>query len=190
MVETWSLVVATATLTASVIGFGVLRFIEFQRDRDLAQRAAVSRVLDTVERASRVLATSSISGIWTNHVFELTQLLPRLLLELDRRDQAIAVWVYREIQTLVLTKDRRQSARIIQGIGYTLTEWKNGQKSRAWFAKDLASNPPVDPFVVPKSTLVKLNTRPLLTLLTLPVFAGFALGVGYRASAFVSRDLS
>ncbi|MBX9470377.1 hypothetical protein [Microcella sp.] len=147
-------------------------------------------MLDTVERASRVLATSSVSGIWTNHVFELTQVLPRLLLELNRRDQAIAVWVYREIQQVVLAKDRRQSARIIQGIGYTLAEWKNGRKSRAWFAKDLVSNPPVDPFVVPKSTHVKLNTRPLLTLLTLPVFAGFAFGIGHRASAFVANERS
>ncbi len=119
-------------------------------------------------------------------MFELTQVLPRLLLELHPRDQSIAVWVYREIQKLVVAQGRRDSARIIHGIGYTLTEWKNGRKSRAWFVKDLAENPPGQNFAVPRSARIKLNARPLLTLFTLPVFMGFALGIGYRASVFVT----
>ena len=188
MVEVWSLVVATATLAASVIGFGVIRVIEFRRDRESARRAAVSRVLDTVERASRVLASSSVSGLWTNHVLEIVHVLPRLMVDLSRKDQAIAVWVYREIQRLVATKRRRESALILQGIGYTLVEWQKGNKTREWFAADLARNPADFRFIVPVSARVRLNVEPLVALLTLPVFAGFVFGIGYRASAFIARE--
>jgi hypothetical protein len=185
MLENVSFVVAVATLTTPVAGFVILRIIEFRRDRRLARRAAVSRVLDSVERANLALVTSSVSGLWTNHLQELTQLLPRLLTDLDRKDEVIAVWVYREIQSIVLQSNRKQTVRAIQQIGFTLTEWHSGKKSRRWFERDLADRPPTRDFRFPRRARWRLRARPVLTMLTLPTLFGFAFGVGFHSSAAV-----
>lgn len=188
MIETLSVTIAAATLTVSIVGFGILRIMEIRRDRRQARRIAVTRVLDSVERATRVLATSSVSGIWTNHVFEFSQLLARLMVDLERRDQVIAVWVYRETQQLVRAGRRKDAARILQNVGFVLATWHAGGLKRSWFKEQVAANPPQEPFVMPRSFRMRANFTPLLTLLTLPVLFGFLTGVGFRGTLFMESS--
>ena len=123
-----------------------------RRRRDTAaerRRAVVVRVLDSLEATVR--HRTSISGWFLPQTgLEWALVYPRLLLELDRRDQAIAGWLWRQVQRILVEPNEQEQVAIASRIGAQVLAWQQDRINAAWFEAELQADPVQDPFVVPR----------------------------------------
>lgn len=120
-----------------------------------ARKVLVSRVLDTVEKASRAYALYPLSKFWTRSEMEVVLVLPRLILELDPQDRDIAIWVARQVQRMQMETSDKGAVRIAQALAFQLAEWHQGNRPLAWFSAQLAADPYDTGFVVSRRTRAK-----------------------------------
>lgn len=129
--------------------------------RVAARKQIVSRVLDTVERASRAYALYPLSKVWTRSEMEVVLVLPRLILELEPEDRDIAAWVGRQVQRMQLQTSDKAALQIAQTLAFQLAEWHHGNRPLAWFRSELVADPYDMSFTVPTSNSVKRWLRQL-----------------------------
>lgn len=137
----------------------VLFLVQSRRQRIQARLVArqelVSRVLDTIERASRAYALYPLSRLWTRSEMEIVLVLPRLVLELDSQDRDVAVWVARQVQLMQMETSDKGAVKIAQAIGIQLAEWHHGTRSLQWFTSELAKSPYDPNFTAPRANRAK-----------------------------------
>jgi hypothetical protein len=138
------------TLLVSVVLFTVDRSLKIRADRREVRRQLMVRVLDTLELATRSLVRPAFVQAWTNSDVEYAMLLPRLLLDLGKRDRAIAAWVHRRVQLMQLEPSRKAALVIRADVAVKLLQWQQGELKLAWFQSQLNLDRPADPFKVPQ----------------------------------------
>jgi hypothetical protein len=129
-----------------------------QHDASQRRRAVVIRVLDTLEATVRRHA--SLRG-WFLPAAEIDWALiyPRLFLELDTRDQAIAGWMWRQVQLMLLEPDGQKQITIASRIGGQVLAWQQNTITAEWFEHELAADPIQQPFIVPKRVQLRRTLR-------------------------------
>lgn len=137
------------TLLVSVGLFALDRTLKIRADRREVRRQLMVRVLDTLELATRSLVRPAFVQAWTNSDVEYALLLPRLLLDLGRRDRAIAAWVHSRVQLMQLQASPKSALAIRADVAGKLLEWQQGELNLAWFEGQLGLDPPVHGFKVP-----------------------------------------
>lgn len=143
-------IVTGAGVIVTIVLFALQSARSTRHARTAARREVVSRVIDTVERASRAYALYPISKLWTRPEMELLLVLPRLVLALDSRERDIAVWVARQVQRMQLEKSEKRAIAVAQTVGFHLAEWHHGQRPLSWFKSQLETDPYDPRFSVPR----------------------------------------
>jgi len=138
-----------ATLFVTVVLFGVERIASMLSARNQARRDLVARVINVFETAARTSIRPALARAWTNPEVEYALLLPRLLLELRKRDRVIALWVQRQVQLMQLEPRKRERIKIQAKVAEKLVLWHHGEASTSWFALEIRKDPPVPGFSVP-----------------------------------------
>ena len=139
-----------ATLLLSVVLFTLDRVLKIRADRREVRRQLMVRVLDTLELATRSLVRPAFFQAWINSDVEYAMLLPRLLLDLGKRDRAIAAWVHRRVQVMQLQPSPKAALVIRADVAGRLLQWQQGELRLAWFERQLKTDRPLTPFEVPR----------------------------------------
>ena len=180
---------ATAiTALVTIILFGIEGFRRFRSERLAARRDVVSRVLDVVSSATQRLAKPQWARMWGSAELDFALVLPRLLLELDKKDRPVAEWAWREMQRMQLASTEKESLRIGITIGTTLIGWHHGEVELKWFAEQIRTEPPVANFRVPAATKLKRLATKTVALSVTGLCVGAAIGAGAAAAAIALND--
>lgn len=178
MEEAWSIAIAAVSVLVTIGVFWIKQHLDGERSRREARRVLVGQVLDRVDRVARAAPLMPISSIWMNPVIELIQVLPRLVLELDRRDRVVAIWFYGQVQRLVAASSNRDVIRISLEIGYAMSSWHSGEKPRSWFQGELEARPVDEAFTVPRSFRTRSALPAVASMLAVPFVWGWLTGLG------------
>jgi hypothetical protein len=144
-----------ATVLLTVILFGLDRYLRRRASQQEVRRQLMMRVLDTFELATRSLVRPAFVQAWTNVDVEYAMLLPRLLLDLGKRDRVIAVWLQKQVQLMQLEPSHRRALAIRGDVAVKLLQWQQLDLERSWFENEVRASPPTQPFIVPRK--VKLT---------------------------------
>lgn len=144
-----------ATLLLTGVLFTLDRYFRARAERRELRRKLMVRVLDTLELATRSLVRPAFVQAWTNSDVEYAMLLPRLLLDLGKRDRVIAVWVLRQVQLMQLEPAHKKALAIRAEVTSKLLLWHLGELKTSWFDREVARDRPARQFAVPRSTKFK-----------------------------------
>lgn len=133
MFEMWAVWLSVTGVALSAAIFIVTRLFEVSAARQEQRRKVVSRVLDSVDRLTRAVALWPLSGIWTRPALELMVVVPRILMDLPKRDDQVAVWVLTQVNEVAIARTRKEAFTLAQGIGVALAEWHRGTRPTKWF---------------------------------------------------------
>ena len=183
-----TLFAAAITALVTIILFGIEGFRRLRSDRLAARRDVVSRVLDVVDSATQRLSKPQWARLWGSAELDFALVLPRLLLELDKKDRPVAEWALREMQKMQLASTEKGSLRIGIAIGTTLIGWHHGEVERKWFAEQIRMEPPIADFRVPTATKLKRLAAKTVVLSVTGLGVGAAIGAGAAAAATALND--
>lgn len=121
------------------------------------QRLLVERVLDAVERTMQRQA-SLARYVAAPPAVDFAALYPRVLLDVGSGNEAIAMWVWRQVQDMLATASQNQSIRLGGVIAAQLMSWQRGDIDVTWFSQELREHPVDQSFRVPtRVQLVQLR---------------------------------
>lgn len=138
-----------ATLFVSIALFAISWIRGRIVARHEARRLLLTRVLDTFENAYRGLLRAPWARLWSPAEAEYAILLPRLLLELPKRDRVIASWVARQVQLMQSQPSDQKAFTAAGSVAAQLVGWYHGEVKRQWFRNELAKDPYDPAFKVP-----------------------------------------
>ena len=143
-----------ATLISALIGARRRR----RQDASDRRRAVVIEVIDSLEATVR--RHVSIKG-WLLPAAEIEWALiyPRLLLQLDPRDHAVAGWMWRQVQLMLLEPTSKKQVVVASRIGGQVLGWQQGAIAVKWFEDELQIDPIQRPFIVPKQVQLRRTLR-------------------------------
>lgn len=174
---------ASAGVILTVAIFVIQSWRARRAARTEARRQLVSRVLDTVDRAARAHSLYPLSLLWTRGEAEIAMVLPRLVLDLEKGERAVAVWVARQVQLMQQQRDPKKALRINYHVAFQLAEWHQGSVRTKWFVGQNALDPFDVNFTAPPQVRRAKSLRASLTVVLvvsawayLPQMARKALG--------------
>jgi hypothetical protein len=129
------------TLLVTVILFAIDRVSLRRREVREARRQLVARVLDALDLSARALARPAFTHMWTNPDVEYALVIPRLLLELDRKDRVVASWLQRQTQLMLREPSKRKALAIRAEAAGRFVEWHQGERRLSWFREELKRDP-------------------------------------------------
>lgn len=161
--------VVTTLITVSVafavfIASEVLKQVQARRER---KRLTIVRMLDTLDTVMRRQAYPGIVSAWRSSEVDLVLTLPRLSIDLPKRDLVIVNWVWAQTQRFAVATNKREMIQRAAQIESNLTKWYRGELKREWFNQAVRSEPMIKEFRVAKSVAWKRAARdvPLSTIL-------------------------
>jgi len=178
-----ALLTTSATLAVTIVLF-ILEWRRHVKESHLeTRRRAISRVIDAVEAASR--ATSTPFHPRAGGELELALAVPRLLLEIEPKQRAVANWTIRKIQLMRLAPTDVTANGIALEIGSRLIQWHHGELRLDWFEEEVRRDPPVSPFRVPARARAARAVNRSWTSSKL----GFLIGVGVAPLPLIARQI-
>ena len=112
------------------------------------RRAVVVQVLDNLDAMVRRQQTPW-AWLFPTSGIEWALVYPRLVLELDPRDEAITGWLWRQVQRILLEPDEQKQIAIASRIGGQVLGWQQGTITAEWFKNELKADPIQQSFAVP-----------------------------------------
>jgi len=144
LIMDWAAIGVIITGVAVVISFGVFVWESKQRRRaaaESARRELVGRAIDAVERAARDHARFPFGRVSSNPEFELAIALPRILVDLDKADAPVGMWVASQLQVMQSNQKPSQSIAVLVSVSMSLASWHRGDRATAWFESALKDRP-------------------------------------------------
>ena len=135
MVIDWTAV--SAVISASAVVVTLILFMLKSRRRTLdarrqARHDAISRVLSAMEATVKRQRIPVLSWLGSAEL-DYALVLPRLLHELDPKDEAVGQWVLQQTQSMMSAPSDRASQKIGIATSLKLVEWDRGTVDTAWF---------------------------------------------------------
>lgn len=100
-------------------------------------RAAVGRVLDTMEKAVRRQSWPYPLSAWPRPELDFALLVPRLYFELDVQDRPVAEWMTARAKDMVAADIDKKAQSIGVATCLQLVAWRNKKVPTSWFAEQV-----------------------------------------------------
>ncbi|GAA4682671.1 hypothetical protein [Frondihabitans cladoniiphilus] len=177
-------VIATSSAATLAALVAITLFItgEIRRSRTAkkeARRQLVVRVLDVVDDVITLQLKPPLLRGFRSPDVDVALMLQRILLDLDKSELSISTWVWAQTQRLTLTETKHDYVLRASRMQGQLVSWHRGDIDVSWFDEDLAREPVIDKFSIPKTTAWKRAARNIPE--TTVLMAGIALaGLGLR----------
>ena len=123
------------------------------------RRLLIVRVLDALDASTRSMIRPAFVTAWTNPDLEFALLAPRLYLDLEQSDRAVAGWVQRQVQKMQLARGAREALMIRARVADHLIRWHLDELSTSDFTKMNLEDPFVREFSVPLKTKLGRMSR-------------------------------
>jgi hypothetical protein len=142
----------SAAISASAVVVTLILFMLQSRRRTVEARRqirhdAISRVLSAMELTVRRQRIPLLSWMGSPEL-DYALVLPRLLHELDHKDEAVGQWVLRQTQSMMSAPSDRTSQAIGVATSLKLVEWDRGKVGTAWFAAQVGKPSELNTFKV------------------------------------------
>jgi hypothetical protein len=179
-------VAVLTSLLATTVALGTWGFTQWRLGRAVkreSRRQLVSRVLDVVDALVKQRTLPVLLIAWRRKEIDLALLQTRLVLDLPKKDQVIAKWVWAQTERLVIAKDESEVTRRAIAIGGALSLWHQGFCKRKWFKGQLALEPVIEELKISAAAKWRLSGRNFREVLALGVIAsalGFAVSQAKR----------
>jgi hypothetical protein len=147
------------TLMVTVGLFVTDRVLTRRAQRVEVRRLLIVRVLDSLDASTRSMIRPAFVTAWTNPDLEFALLAPRLYLDLERSDRAVAGWVQRQVQKMQLARGAREALLIRASVADHLIRWHLGELATSDFTKMNLEDPTVRDFRVPMKTKLGRTSR-------------------------------
>jgi hypothetical protein len=140
------------TLLVTVSLFAIDRILTRRAQLVEVRRLLIVRVLDALDASTRSMIRPAFVTAWSNPDLEFALLTPRLYLDLEQSDRAVAAWVQRQVQRMQLAGSGRKALLIRAGVADHLIRWHLGEMDTSDFAAMNLRDPMVAGFRVPLKT--------------------------------------
>jgi hypothetical protein len=180
-----AIVTTGATLFVTVLLFTAewirRRVVAYRENR----RQIITRTLDTMDRAIRGFIRTSLFPVGSRVELEYMVLVPRLLVDLPKKERFVAAWVAREVQSMLAQSSDDKAFKISVDISAKLVEWYHHDRKRDWFKADLSKRP-YDPMFVqpPRVKRIRMWHAGIQWLKLTSLSAIVVLAIGYTANSF------
>ena len=136
MVIDWTAVTAVISAFAVIVTLILFMLQSHRRTMDARRQArhdAISRVLSAMEATVKRQRIPLLSWMGSSEI-DYALVVPRLLHELDPKDEAVGQWVLQQTQSMMSAPTDRAAQSIGVAMSLKLVEWDRGSVDTAWFA--------------------------------------------------------
>lgn len=133
----------TAVISASAVVVTLIIFMLQSRRRTVearrqARHDAISRVLSAMEATVKRQRVPLLLWMGSSEI-DYALVVPRLLHELDQKDEAVGQWVLKQTQSMMSAPTDRASQVIGIATSLKLVEWDRGRVKTAWFVTQVGN---------------------------------------------------
>jgi hypothetical protein len=147
------------TLLVTVSLFAIDRVLTRRAQLIEVRRLLIVRVLDALDASTRSMIRPAFVTAWNNPDLEFALLAPRLYLDLEQSDRAVAMWVQRQVQRMQLAAGGREALLIRATVADHLIRWHLGEIDTSDFTEMNLRDPMARDFRVPWNTKLRRMSR-------------------------------
>jgi len=144
----WTAIGAGASALAVIVTLIIFMLQSSRRRRESIAKTrheSVTRVLDLMEASVRHSRRPYFLRMFSNPELEWTLLVVRLVHELGKDEESIAVWVQGQSHRMFKAASDRAALRIGIETASALVDWNRGERSTKWFMEEIHREGPVGP---------------------------------------------
>lgn len=153
----WTAVSAVVSASAVVVTLILFMLQSRRRTREAHKQArhdAISRVLSAMESTVKRQRVPLLSWMGSSET-EYALVVPRLLHELDEKDEPVGQWVLKQTQSMMSAPSDRAAQSIGVAMSLKLVEWDRGKVDTAWFVTQVGELSGLGAFKVTKQQQVR-----------------------------------
>ncbi len=135
----WTATTAVVSAVAVVVTLILFMLQSHRRTIDARRQArhdAISRVLSAMETTVKRQSVPLLSWMGSSEI-DYALVLPRLLHELEAKDEPVAQWVLKQTQAMRSAPTDKAAHSIGVAMSLKLVEWDPGNVTMAWFVEQV-----------------------------------------------------
>jgi len=140
---TAAIITASAAGVVAILVFIVGRVLEWRGALRRQKSEAVLRMLGVIEAFIMQRSRPTLVGLWSDGPNSLVLAQFRFLADLGKKDEAVAVWVWGQIQPIVFSNKPARQVALASAVSGGLVGWLRGVRTTQWF-RDQNHLHPVD----------------------------------------------